>query len=175
MADDELWDLTDSAGNPIGRTHRRGSLEWPTGCFHVIAGTCVVRDDGLVLLTKRAAIKDHPLTWEFPAGSILVGESSVEGAVRELSEETGLHARRETMRPVGRFVETSALFDFYTARAADPLALTLDAEEVAAAEWVTLDEVARRRDAHLMARPWEPRLEAFWPRLVELVDEAGAH
>lgn len=77
VSDDELWDLRDVHGDLIGGTRRRGAMDWPSGAFHSVAGTCVVRDDGLVLVTLRAASKDHPLTWEFPAGSALAGETSL--------------------------------------------------------------------------------------------------
>ncbi len=111
VSESELWDLTDRQGNPSGRTHRRGAPDWPAGYFHVVAATCVVRDDNLVLLTKRAATKDYPLTWEFPAGSALTGERSVEAAIRELREETGLSAVTQKMGLVGRFTEPTALID----------------------------------------------------------------
>lgn len=166
----ELWDLTDERGNLIGATHRRGAPDWPAGHFHVVAAVCVVRADGHVLLTKRAASKDHPLTWEFPAGSALAGERSVQAATRELKEETGLHAARGSLVLVGRFKESSALVDLFVARDLDTEDLSLQEEEVADATWVTLDEVARLRHTGAMAAPWEPRLDALWNELVELVD-----
>jgi len=175
MSDDELWDLRDVRGNLIGGTHRRGAPDFPAGFYHAVAGTCVVRDDGLVLVTLRSAAKDYPLTWEFPAGSALAGETSSEAAVRELHEETGLTVAADSMGLVGRFVETSALFDLYVANVLDASALAVDGDEVADAEWVTLDEVARRRDAGLMAAPWEPRLERMWPRLASLAALGGRH
>lgn len=171
MSDDELWDLRDVRGDLIGGTHRRGATDWPAGAFHAVAGTCAVRGDGLVLMTLRAAGKDHPLTWEFPAGSALTGESSLDAAVRELHEETGLAVDPDSMHVVGRFVEATALFDLFVVRAVDGADLVLDADEVADSEWVTLDEVARRWHAGMMATPWEPRLAQFWPRLVELVEQ----
>jgi 8-oxo-dGTP diphosphatase len=173
VSDDELWDLRDVRGDLIGGTRRRGATDWPVGAFHAVAGTCVVRHDGLVLLTLRSATKDHPLTWEFPAGSALAGESSLDAAVRELREETGLHANPESLHLVGRFIETSALFDLFVARAVDVADIVLDGEEVADFEWVTIHEVARRWHEGLMAAPWKPRLVQLWPRLIELVEQAG--
>lgn len=170
VSESELWDLTDAQGNRSGLTHRRGALDWPAGYFHIVAATCVVRADNLVLLTKRAATKDYPLTWEFPAGSALAGETSVEAAIRELREETGLSVSPREMNLVGRFTEPRALVDLFVARIVDASALSLDPEEVTDAEWVTLDEVARRRKAGIMAAPWDPRLAAMWSQLVDLVD-----
>ena len=51
MADDELWDLTDADGAPLGRLQRRGDA-MPAGVFHIVASVCVVRGDGLVLMTR---------------------------------------------------------------------------------------------------------------------------
>lgn len=166
--DDELWDVTDAEGTPIGRTHRRGDPVFPAGLFHVVSSVCAVRDDGRVLISQRAAVKDFALEWEFAAGSALTGETSREAAVRELREETGLRAPASSLAFVGRFVEQSALFDLYVAHDVDPATLVLDPAEVAAAEWVTLDDVRVRYPSEFAA-PWVARLDALWPGLVSAV------
>ena len=163
--DGELWDLTDAAGEPAGVTHRRGAPGFPEGLFHIVSAVCVVRDDGLVLITQRAAVKDHPLMWEFPAGSILAGETSREGAVRELREETGLRAEVDALEEVGRVVEAEALVDLYVVRGLADLTLTLDPEEVAASAWVPFAEVWRRCADRSMAGPWIDRLGILGARL----------
>ncbi|WP_164743573.1 NUDIX hydrolase [Microbacterium sulfonylureivorans] len=168
--DGELWDVTDAAGTPTGVTHRRGDPDFPAGRFHVVASVCVVRGDGLVLITRRAAEKDWPLAWEFPAGSALAGETSVEGAVRELAEETGVRVEGADLQFVGRVVEETALFDFYvTFLPGDPV-LELDPEEVCESAWVPLAQALRRSDDGEMAGPWTPRLAQLGARLEELVD-----
>ncbi len=172
--DGELWDVTDAAGIPIGRTHRRGDPGFPAGLFHIVSAVCVVRDDGLVLITQRAAVKDWALAWEFPAGSVLAGETSAEGAIRELHEETGLTASPETLTFVGRFTEESALLDLYVAHGLDTAVLALDPAEVADSEWVSLDTVRARYRAGIFAEPWVARLDALWPALVAAVRGAGA-
>ena len=35
--DGELWDVTDAAGTPTGRTHRRGDPDFPDGMFHIVS------------------------------------------------------------------------------------------------------------------------------------------
>lgn len=175
--DGELWDVTDAAGRPTGRLHRRGDPDFPSGFFHIVSATCVVRDDGSVLLTQRAAVKDWPLAWEFPAGSALSGETSAEAASRELREETGLLASPDVLAFVGRFTEESALLDLYAAHGVDVGSLELDPSEVMASEWVSLDEVRRRCRSGAMAGPWVDRLEALWSPLATAVlddDAAGA-
>jgi ADP-ribose pyrophosphatase YjhB (NUDIX family) len=53
----------------------------------------VLRDDaGRVLLIRRSDNGE----WALPAGALEIGESVVEGAIREVAEETGLTARALT-------------------------------------------------------------------------------
>ncbi|MFB7886043.1 NUDIX domain-containing protein [Microbacterium sp. NPDC056057] len=167
--DDELWDLTDAAGTPIGRTHRRGDPTFPEGLFHIVASVCVVRGDGLVLLTRRAAGKDWSLTWEFPAGSALTGETSAQAAVRELHEETGVLVGTSDLGLVGRLTERTALFDVYIARVDGDPVLALDPAEVCESAWVPFAEALRRAAAGEMAGPWTPRLEQLGESLGALV------
>ncbi|MGN6220176.1 MAG: NUDIX hydrolase [Microbacterium sp.] len=171
--DDELWDLVDAAGRPLGTTHRRGDPSLPRGAFHVVSSVCAVRADGQVLISQRAAVKDWALDWEFAAGSALAGETSRQAAARELWEETGLRAAADALVFVGRVVEQSALFDLYVAHDVDPATLILDPEEVAASEWVTLDDVHARYRSDF-AGPWVARLDALWPQLLRAVRAGGA-
>lgn len=166
--DDELWDVTDAAGIPLGMTHRRGDPGLPPGQYHVVSSVCAVREDGRVLISQRAAVKDFALEWEFAAGSALAGETSREAAARELREETGLRASSSSLVFVGRCLERSALFDLYVAHDVDPRTLMLDPDEVAASEWVTLEDV-RARYRSDFAGPWVARLDAMWPDLVAAV------
>ncbi len=169
MSTDEIWDLADENGRPTGETLRRSSGEPPSGRFRVVAATCAHRTDGSLLLTRRAAAKTHPLTWEFPGGSALAGEMSREAARRELREETGLLLPASALVPVGRHTERTAHVDLFAARVDDDPALTPDPREVAEAEWVRIAEVERRwRDGRL-APPWDARLEVLWPALLAAV------
>ncbi|WP_461168780.1 NUDIX hydrolase [Arthrobacter sp. Z1-15] len=162
---DEWWDIVDAGGTPTGAVFRRGAPQWPAGGFHLIAAVCVQREDGTVLLTRRAAGKEFAFGWEFPGGSALAGESSRNAASRELREETGLDAEPSGLELIGRFTETSALLDFYVARAGPALEVTLQASEVMTAEWVAPEEVVRRLAAGAMAAPWAARLNCLWPSI----------
>ncbi len=50
----------------------------------------VVERDGRLLLARRPSGKRHAGLWEFPGGKFLPGETPLEAAQRELSEELGV-------------------------------------------------------------------------------------
>jgi isopentenyl-diphosphate delta-isomerase len=167
MSDVELWDLLDDECRITGEVITRTSDEWPTGRFHLVVATCVVRPDGRVLMTRRAAGKEFPLTWEFPGGSALTGESGPAAAARELREETGLVVDESEVHLVGRSVEGIALVDLFVAAIAGWPDLRLAPDEVDRAEWVTMAEARRRHSAGEMAHPWAARLATARPALTE--------
>lgn len=165
MADDEMWDVTDVQGTPTGTLHRRGDGPVPAGSFHIVASVCVVASTGQVLVSRRAAGKEYPLAWEFPAGSALRGESSRRGAIRELDEEVGISVLPDDLVLVGRVVEERALFDLWAVHVSGEPGVVVDREEVLEAEWVDLDEVRRRWEAGVFATPWNARFEQLWDEL----------
>ena len=52
----------------------------------------VIRKDGMFLLCQRPEHKRHGGLWEFPGGKVESGESDLEAADRELTEELGVRA-----------------------------------------------------------------------------------
>ena len=169
MADDEMWDVTDVQGTPTGTLHRRGDGPVPAGSFHIVASVCVVASTGRVLVSRRAAGKEYPLAWEFPAGSALRRESSRRGAIRELDEEVGISVLPDDLVLVGRVVEERALFDLWCAHVEGEPDVVVDPEEVLEAEWVDLAEVRRRWQTGLFATPWNARFTQLWETLDDTV------
>ncbi len=96
----ELWDLYDENLRPLGRTRRRGDPMAP-GAYHIGVDIWVINAKGEILLTLRAPEKrELPGEWENTCGSVLAGETALEGAVRELREETGIVAAPEELTPL---------------------------------------------------------------------------
>ena len=93
----ELWDLRDEFEQPTGKQITRGE-PIPPGYWHIVVTIWTVTADGRLLLTRRHPEKHWALLWESTAGSVQAGESSREGALRELREETGLRAEEERFR-----------------------------------------------------------------------------
>ena len=100
----ELWDAYDENFNLIeGVTLKRGE-KIDGGVFHLVCDIIVRHTEGDYLIMQRDARKHYGGMWEATAGgSALVGESPYQCAVRELYEETGIHA--DTLTEVGRVVD----------------------------------------------------------------------
>lgn len=112
-------------------------------------GAVAVGDDGRLLLVGQHRYTLDEYSWEIPEGGVGPGESLLDGARRELREETGYEAatwRQLCRMSVSNSVtdETGALFLATGLRAGVP---TPDATEDLALRWATLDEVLAEIDA----------------------------
>lgn len=109
----EIWDLYNGERQPLNKTHVRGQSLSP-GEYHVIVEIWTVNSEGRLLLTLRHPDKDiFPGFWENTGGSILAGETSRQGAVRELFEETGIAVEESELHYLGTRREESAHADTY--------------------------------------------------------------
>jgi len=86
----ELWDILDRDRNPTGRLHTRGE-PLAEGDYHLVVHAWIVNSRGEMLITRRDFGKSFfPGMWETPGGAALAGEGSLEAAMREAKEETGI-------------------------------------------------------------------------------------
>lgn len=110
----ELWDLYDRFKMPLGRTHIRGE-KLNDGEFHIVVNILPVNNDGKILITKRHLDKNFGGKWEITGGSVVAGETSLQGAVRELFEETGLKSNEREISYYGTIIRenTNSIHDFY--------------------------------------------------------------
>lgn len=97
----EIWDLVDKVGNKIGiQIDRKDRGKIPEGCFLPCAEVWIrVGDD--ILLTVRHPEKSEGGRLECPGGGVLAGEDFIDGALRELFEEVGIIAERESLAFLG--------------------------------------------------------------------------
>ena len=86
----ELWDIYDKNKNKTGRTAERDNYQFKEGEYHIVVTGIILNSKNEILITKRAAHKKFGLMWECNGGSILAGETSLQGVIRELKEELGL-------------------------------------------------------------------------------------
>lgn len=86
----ELWDLYNKNRELTGRDHIRGE-EIPRGLYHLVVHVWIRNSKGEYLISQRSADRPaFPLMWECVGGSVIKGEDSLTGALRETQEEVGL-------------------------------------------------------------------------------------
>ena len=110
----ELWDLYDKNLVPLNKTHVRGK-PLQNGEYHFVVNILSINKDGRILVTKRHPDKNYGGMWEITGGSVLSGEIPLEGAVRELFEETGLNAETSELMYIGQILreKTGCIHNFY--------------------------------------------------------------
>ena len=84
----ELYDLYDVDRIRTGETMERGS-KVPDDKYRFVVHVIVFNSEGKMLIQQRASDRPtHPDCWDFSVGgSVVSGETSSEGATRELHEE----------------------------------------------------------------------------------------
>lgn len=91
----EIWDLYDENKNVTGKTCIRGD-EIPDNFYHLVVHIWIKNNKGEYLISQRSETrKAYPLKWECTGGSVLKGETSIEGAIRETKEEIGIDFNKE--------------------------------------------------------------------------------
>ncbi len=153
----EVWDIYDENRVKQGYTYVRGSKRrLLPGEYHLVVHVWVRNARGEYLMSRRAASRPtYPLLWECVGGSVIEGEDSLMGALRECYEEIGVKLSPATGRVA--FTHTRGIVDgivfndimdawiFDYEGDADLDAATTD--EVAETRWMTKDEIRTLWDA----------------------------
>ena len=152
----EMWDLIDSNKNKTGITYERNcGTPIPKDMYHLAVEIWTLKPNGEILLTQRHPNKNYGLMWEATGGSVLAGESSIQGAVRELYEETGIKVNDNELTYIGDIVGDTYIMDEYVhILETDDIDLNLQPEEVVDAMWVTKEELEEKKDL-IVESVWE--------------------
>lgn len=94
----ELIDILDEEGNPTGRVETKEEI-YRKGFWHRSVHIWIENDNKELLVQKRNPNKQtFPNLWAISvAGHVQSGESSIEGAIRELKEEVNLDVKEEEL------------------------------------------------------------------------------
>ena len=112
----EYLDLYDRELRPTGeKWERNDSVPIPEGKFHYVVNILCRNKEGKLLITKRHPDKPYGGWWEVSGGSVVSGEIPLDGAVRELFEETGLKAAPSELRYFGQIIRerSGCVHNFY--------------------------------------------------------------
>jgi isopentenyldiphosphate isomerase len=156
--EEELIDVLDSTGAPTGVRKAKREIH-RDGDWHRAAHVWIMKSDGRVLLQKRATAKENwPGWWDVSAaGHCSAGESAVDTALREVSEELGLALDARELTHVatlrdsvvlngGAYIDNEIHEVFLVRRDVDLRSLTLQPGEVDDVALVAVGELLSRTD-----------------------------
>lgn len=134
----EMWDLYNEKREKTGKVLPRGVLV-PKGLYHLTVSAWIVNGQGQYLLSQRHPQKAYPLCWECTGGSVLAGEDSLSGAVREVREELGIILNQSKAKMIyhTRREETQDFYDVWLFHAdVDISEIDMQETEVVGVQWV---------------------------------------
>lgn len=137
----ELWDVYDDNRNKTGKTHMRGR-RMACGENHVVIGVILYNSEGEILITRRSPEKrSDPGKWENTAGCVQAGESSHQGALRELREETGIDLGPSELAYLCSRTVSNCFVDIYIAKIeTDIKDLVFQPGETCGARWISFED-----------------------------------
>ena len=163
----EYWDLYNEDKQLLGKTIKRGE-KLEEGEYHLVVGIWTVTPKGEILLTQRHPDKDWGLLWECSGGGVRAGESSLEGAVRELKEEIGVEVTEAELQFMGSLRTKHYFVDSYLYVAdIDLKMLKLQKEEVVDAKLVTLEEFEAMNKEELIVEAMVAEFRLYQDKLLE--------
>lgn len=140
----ELWDIYDINKKKIGKTAERDIYQFKEGEYHIVVTGIIINSKKEILISKRAKRKKFGLMWECSGGSILAGETSLEGIIRELKEELGIEfSKKEAifLKEIRRDKIPPDFKDIWLFKKdIDEREIIFPDGEAIDAKWVTIDE-----------------------------------
>ena len=142
----EYWDLYDKDGNKLYKTVKRGD-KLNNDEYHLVVNVWIKNKNNEFLISQRSSTKAHPLMWEITGGSVLKGESSLDGALREVYEELGLKLNRNSAKFIGRanryYPNCNDILDVWLFEIDDNNMnlISIQKEELNDAKWASIDEI----------------------------------
>lgn len=143
----EYWDLFDENRHYLGITHKRGDVI-PDGMYHLVVHAWIMDKSGHFLISQRQRGRTDELLWERTGGSVLAGETSIEGALREIQEELGidLHNSQHFFIKSEKREKYHDFFDSWLFLVDNMLiSCKPNNSEVLTWKWVSLDDLIRLR------------------------------
>lgn len=168
----EYWDIYDKDRNKTGRLAQRGVEKLKEGEYHIVVTAVILNSKNEILITQRALFKTFPLMWECNGGSILAGETSLQGIIREVKEEVGVEFKEEDavfLKTLERSCVPPDFKDIWIFRKdINDSEITLPDGEAVAFKWVSIDEFEEMFNAGEIV-PSVDFDRSDWEKAIELI------
>ncbi len=142
----EVWDAYYKDGTKSGYVIEREKLNIPDGLYYMVCEVLVRHIDGEYLLMRRDLRKANWAGyWEASAGgAVLKGETPLEGAKRELFEETGiLSDNLRLFNQSSSDMDKALFYDYLCVVDIDKKKILLQEGETIDFKWVGKEELLR--------------------------------
>lgn len=141
----EMWDLYDKNRNILDRKVERGT-KLSDDEYHLVTNAWIKNSKNEFLISRRSINKKNPLMWECTGGSVLMGENTYQGAIREVKEELGIDISLAPYTFIGSvtryFKDCPDIVDVYIFDFDTELEnIIKQDEEVSDVKWMTKEEV----------------------------------
>lgn len=143
----EKFDLYDRNRIPLGKSLERGVIP-PQGEYRLVVHVCILNKKATKMLIQKRLETKHPYPgrWDLTCGgSVVSGETSEQGAHRELLEEIGLDVDFTNIRPSITTNFVNGFNDVYILQMddIDLNSLKLQDTEVEKVEWASRRKIKR--------------------------------
>lgn len=140
----ELWDIYDRDRSLTGVIKERGRA-MESGEYHLVVLAWIKGYNDKYLISERAKNLDGAGKWQTTGGSVLSGEVSIDGVIREVKEEIGLDFSSEQLELLkSTFIGKSSgwIADYWFIHEdIDINTVVCQEEEVASVKWASLEEI----------------------------------
>lgn len=108
-----------------------------------------IEQDGKVLMVQEGK-KSCYKKWNFPAGHLENGESIFNGAIREISEETGCKVELTNMLPImnKKFKDDNLMIITFTAKLLNET-ISFDSKEILDVKWISIESLENMNSENL--------------------------
>ena len=140
----ELWDIYDENRKKTGKLAEKDVYKFKKREYHIVVTGIIFNTKCEILISKRARWKKYGGLWECNSGSILAGETSLEGIIRELKEELGIEFSEKDaiyLKEAKRDKKVPDFKDLWIFERNIPIEkITFPDGEATEAKWVTIEQ-----------------------------------
>ena len=116
------------------------------GEFRLSCFVFIINDNGEILIQQRlATAKKCPNMWEVASGGVNAGETSLDGAIREVKEELGIIIDKKDLMFIGSYARINDYVEVFLLKSNILVSdLKLQEDEVQEIKWFNKEEVISR-------------------------------
>lgn len=141
----EILDLYDGRKNKLNKTYIRNDGEPKIGEYKQSVHVWIINNKEKLLIERRSFnMRKNPGKWAFVGGVPDTGETSLEGAIREVKEELGIELKQRDIELLISLKREHDFVDVWIAKDDTELEdIIMQESEVSEVKWVSIDELEK--------------------------------